>query len=416
MGCNGTRISPTIAERHGRASRRWAFIAAVVSSLTCACGALAGAPLDSEAYALAAGDRITVTIGGQPDLSGEMTIDGAGNIILPLIGPIRVEDLTVLSCQQLIHDRIADGFLTQPVVSVKISELRPLYVLGDVRAPGAYPFRYGNTAKSAVALAGGFGAAGPLRSSAISDLLAANERIRQLAFEHSALLIRQARLEAQRSGSEMSIPAELPPGKEFTKLIINEKATLESRISLLKTQIGLLEDQKPRLQKETDAINAQIVTAKSRLEFVRNEAKRSAQLVQQGLSVRTPEVQLRLAETNEETNIWRLAAQVSRLQMDIGDLDIKIQEAKASFSKEVLADLQKVWDRLAEVNVTLPSARQVRDFKLQEAESAGEVEADRTFNITRTRRGQVVVVQGNENTPLEPGDVVDVKKGSLAGY
>jgi len=345
-----------------------------------------------------------------------MTIDGAGNIILPLIGPIRVEDLTVLSCQQLIHDRIADGFLTQPVVSVKISELRPLYVLGDVRAPGAYPFRYGNTAKSAVALAGGFGAAGPLRSSAISDLLAANERIRQLAFEHSALLIRQARLEAQRSGSEMSIPAELPPGKEFTKLIINEKATLESRISLLKTQIGLLEDQKPRLQKETDAINAQIVTAKSRLEFVRNEAKRSAQLVQQGLSVRTPEVQLRLAETNEETNIWRLAAQVSRLQMDIGDLDIKIQEAKASFSKEVLADLQKVWDRLAEVNVTLPSARQVRDFKLQEAESAGEVEADRTFNITRTRRGQVVVVQGNENTPLEPGDVVDVKKGSLAGY
>jgi len=413
VGCNRARISATIADRHGCASRRWAFIVAIVSSLTCACAALAGAPPDSEAYALAAGDRITVTIGGQPELSGEMTIDGSGNIVLPLIGPIRVEDLTVLSCQQLIHDRIADGFLKQPIVSVRISELRPLYVLGDVRAPGAYPFRYGNTAKSAVALAGGFGAAGPLRSSAISEFLSANERVRQLAFEHSALLIRRARLEAQREGSEMSTPAELPPGEEFTKLIVNEKATLGSRTALLKTQIGLLEDQKPRLQKETDAINAQIATGKSRLEFVRNEAKRSAQLVQQGLGVRTPEVQLRLAETNEETNIWRLAAQASRLQMDIGDLDIKIQEAKASFAKEALADLQKVRERLAEVNVTLPSARQFRDFKLHQAESAGEVEADRSFDIARARRGQVVVFQGTENTRLEPGDVVDVKKKAL---
>jgi polysaccharide export outer membrane protein len=267
-----------------------------------------------------------------------------------------------------------------------------------------------------VALAGGFGAAGPLRGSAFSEFLSADERVRQLAFEHSALLIYRARLEAQRDRSEISTPAELPPGEEFTQFIANEKATLGSRTALLKTQIDLLENQKPRLQEETSATKGEIATAKSRLEFVRNEARRSAQLVQQGLGVHTLEIQLKLAETNEETNIWRLMARLSRLQMDIGDLDIKIQETKAAFEKEALAELQKVRERLAELNVTLPAARQFRDFKLQRAESAGEVEADRSFNITRARRGQVVVFQGTETTRLEPGDVVDVKKAPSISY
>src|SRR5260370_36545100 len=94
---------------------------------------------------------------GQADLSGDILVDGAGNILLPFIGPIEVKGLSVHECQELIHDQLANGILKQPSVSVRLNELRPLYVLGDVRVSGVYPFRYGSTVKSAVAAAGGSG-------------------------------------------------------------------------------------------------------------------------------------------------------------------------------------------------------------------------------------------------------------------
>ena len=167
--------------------------------------------------------------------------------------------------------------------------------------------------------------------------------------------------------------------------------------------------EKPRLQKEIDAINAQLATVKNRLEFVKMETSRSAQLVKQGIGVHASEAQLKLQEANEESNIWSLAAQLSRLQMNIGELDIKIEEAEAAFNKQTLAELQNVHQRLAELNVTLPAAREIRDFKLQQAENAAGIEAARSINITRSRHGQVLVLHASETTLLEPGDVVDIR-------
>lgn len=129
---------------------------------------LSAEEVNNRAYRLAPGDRVTVTVFGQPDLSGDVLIDDAGTISIPLAAPIEVKDLTVSECQKRIGERLlADGILRTPSVGVRIAELRPLYVMGDVRLPGAYPFRYGSTTQSAVALAGGFGPGEVLRHTAI---------------------------------------------------------------------------------------------------------------------------------------------------------------------------------------------------------------------------------------------------------
>jgi len=410
LGC--TPIFTAARSCRAGARLRGAFTMALAGTLIFASASLADSPQGSDAYSLARGDRITLTVLGQPELSGEMTVDDSGNIMLPIVGPIQIEDLTVLGCQQLIRDRLADGFLKEPVVSVRISEPRPLYVLGNVRAPGAYPFRYGSTVQSAVALAGGFGTAGTLQSAAVSEFLSADERVRQLTFEQTALRIREARLEAQRDGKETFSLADLPPStneREAAELVSSEKATLASQTAILRVQIELLNGQKPRLQNEVDAISGQITTVKNRLEFVKNETSRSAQLVKQGIGVHASEVQMKLQEANEESNLWSLAAQLSRLQMNIGELDIKIEETKASFNRQTVAELQNLRQQSAELNVTLPSAREIRDFKLQQAENAAGIKGARSINITRSRHGQVVVFDASETTSLEPGDVVDIR-------
>src|SRR5262245_37134574 len=132
----------------------------------------AGAPMgDMRVYKLAPGDRITVTVFGQPDLSGDFLIDGAGNIHLPLVGAVEVSQTTIDACRRRLTERLADGLLNNPRVSVRVSEFRPIHVLGDVRVPGSYPFRFGLSALGAIALAGGAGMSEVRQRLATSEFL-----------------------------------------------------------------------------------------------------------------------------------------------------------------------------------------------------------------------------------------------------
>jgi polysaccharide export outer membrane protein len=350
---------------------------------------------------------------GHAELSGDILIDGTGTILFPFVGPIEVKDLTILECQKLIHDRLADGILNHPSVNVRISELRPLYVLGDVRTPGAYPYRYGSTVKSAVAAAGGFGVFEPLQNTAVSEFLLADERVRQLTLQKRALLVRRARIEAQRDGLDtFSPPTPSDPTEEagVAEIAAIEKETFDSQAAMLQNQLNLLRSQKPRVQNEIDALAGQIATTKKYLAQIKQNSDQYSRLVKQGLGLTNTEMQLRLTEATQENEIWRLTAQVSRLQMDIGDLDLKINDTEAAFKRQVVAELRDVHDRLRELDVTLPSAREVREVRLQRTGGLVGAETARSISVTRTRNDEAKMLEATEMTALEPGDVIEVKK------
>ena len=374
--------------------------------------ALSAEGVDSHAYRLAPGDRITVTVFGQPELSGDVLIDDAGTIAIPLTDPIKVKDLTLLECQKRIGDRLADGILRKPSVSVRIAELRPLYVLGDVRLPGAYPFRYSSTAQSAVALAGGFGPGELLRNTAISEYLLAEERVGQLTLQQRTLLVRKARLEAQRDGQDRFSPptfADAAEDKDTIEIVANEKDIFSTEAAILRDQIDLLRSQKPHLQEQIDANTEQGNAGKKQLDLIRQQIDRYEKLVKQGLGTQNNDFQFRVLEANQEASIWRLLSDVSRLQMQSGDLDFKIQEIEAAFKRLVATGLQETRDRLNELEVTLPAAVKIRDVKLRYAGGAAAQGGKHLISITRTRNGHAVVLDANETTPVEPGDVIDVQ-------
>jgi polysaccharide biosynthesis/export protein len=402
-----------LIHRRGSSLHHCIRAAALVSALVFSFPLLADSAGDSGSYKLAPGDRITVVVFGQPELSGDMLVDGAGAIVVPFVGPIEVKNLTTLECQTLVRDRLADGILQQPSVSVRISELRPLHVLGDVRTPGAYPFRYGSTVQSAVAVAGGFGPPPLVQSAALSEFLVADERVRQLTFQKQALLLRQARLEAQRDGMKTFSPP-APQGTiqgiDLAGIVANETNTFETQAAILQNQVDLLRSQKPRIEKEIEALSGQIAAANKQLSLVRERADQYSRLMKQGLGLANSVLQLNLAEASHESELWRLTAQVSRLQMDAGELDLKIYEAEAISKRQLVAELRDARERLKELDVTLPSAREIREVKLQQAGDSAGAEAARFISITRVRNGQTNVFQATESTPLEPGDIIDVKK------
>jgi len=113
-------------------------------------------PQASEPYTLDSGDKLRVTVFGQPDLSGEFAVDGSGMIAIPLIPPVKAGGLTTTELQASIAEALSRTLLRDPNVSVEVTEFRPFYILGEVTKAGQYPFVNGMTVQSAVAIAGGF--------------------------------------------------------------------------------------------------------------------------------------------------------------------------------------------------------------------------------------------------------------------
>jgi polysaccharide export outer membrane protein len=110
----------------------------------------------SAPYLLASGDRVRVIVFGQDNLSNSFSIDGAGNISMPLIGLVKAQGRTTADLERALEQRLRNGFLREPRVSIEVEAYRPFFVLGEVTTAGQYPFINGMTVQNAVAVAGGF--------------------------------------------------------------------------------------------------------------------------------------------------------------------------------------------------------------------------------------------------------------------
>jgi polysaccharide biosynthesis/export protein len=121
--------------------------------------AYAAAPMpvrSDAAYRLDAGDRLRVVVYGQEGLTNTYAIDAGGSITLPLISPVPARGRAPAGLAAEITGRLRRGYIREPSVAVEIEAYRPFFILGEVAAPGQYPYVPNMSVESAVAIAGGF--------------------------------------------------------------------------------------------------------------------------------------------------------------------------------------------------------------------------------------------------------------------
>ena len=109
-----------------------------------------------EPYRLDAGDRLRIVVYGQEGLTNTYVVDAGGSITMPLIGAVRARGLTPNGLAAAITARLKNGYLREPHVAAEVEGYRPFFILGEVAAPGQYPYVPNMTVESAVAIAGGF--------------------------------------------------------------------------------------------------------------------------------------------------------------------------------------------------------------------------------------------------------------------
>jgi polysaccharide export outer membrane protein len=108
------------------------------------------------AYHLDAGDKLRVVVYGQEGLTNTYAIDAGGSITMPLIGSVPARGRTPAGLAGEIAAKLRGGFIRDPSVAVEVESYRPFFILGEVAAPGQYPYVPNMTVETAVAIAGGF--------------------------------------------------------------------------------------------------------------------------------------------------------------------------------------------------------------------------------------------------------------------
>lgn len=106
-------------------------------------------------YILGPGDKISIKVYGQEDLSVESLLGNSGEINYPFLGEIKLAGLTVKQVERLVSDGLKGDYLVNPNVYAQVVEHRPFYIHGEVEEPGAYAYNPGMTINQAIALAGG---------------------------------------------------------------------------------------------------------------------------------------------------------------------------------------------------------------------------------------------------------------------
>lgn len=108
-----------------------------------------------QGYTFGPGDAIKISVYQEPDLSVTAEISQQGYIDMPLLGSIKMTGHTQQSAKEYLEQRLKDGYLVAPSVSITVDSYRPFFIYGEVRNPGSFDYQPDITLEQAIALSGG---------------------------------------------------------------------------------------------------------------------------------------------------------------------------------------------------------------------------------------------------------------------
>ena len=108
-------------------------------------------------YRIAAGDTLDIVVWGEDKVSGPAQVRPDGMISVALVGDLPAAGQTPEQLASTISDALT-RYIDKPNVVVRVAATgsRHFFVMGQVRAPGMYELRAGETLIQALAVAGGF--------------------------------------------------------------------------------------------------------------------------------------------------------------------------------------------------------------------------------------------------------------------
>ncbi|MCR8491514.1 polysaccharide biosynthesis/export family protein [Ochrobactrum sp. WV_118_8] len=379
-------------------------------------GGTFGALADGQAYRVGANDVLQVTVYGQPSLTGLYPVDVDGNIGYPVVGNISVTGLTTNE----ISEKIA-GSLSQHIpgltVTATINQYAPVFVVGDVKAPGKYQFRPGMVVLELMALGGGAGKAESPALTAGMQLISAQQEYVDLQMQITAMAIRRARFEAELNGTDFTytLPDQAAANKETValtqKMLDGEKTVFNVRRSNLAAERRALEAQAASYGDEIQTLQQSIKLHDTEIGLLQENVDSSKSLVDRGLAAKSNlrDMERDLSATRRAA--LELASFLARARQNQLAMEQRIANLEEIRKSEAATNLQDIDLNIARMerrsNTQLQAMAEI-------AKSSGNISAATlrqklVFSISRIVNGSFQDIVANESTEIKPGDILRVE-------
>ncbi len=112
----------------------------------------------SEEYLVGPGDVLSISVYDNDDLKTKVRVSSDGTIVMPLLGQVKVNRMSVSAIAEKITHLLANGYIVNPQVNVFVDEFRSkkVVILGNVRSPGLIELNGPTSFLELVSKAGGF--------------------------------------------------------------------------------------------------------------------------------------------------------------------------------------------------------------------------------------------------------------------
>ncbi|SKA32995.1 polysaccharide biosynthesis/export family protein [Consotaella salsifontis] len=407
-----------ILQRGGVGSRSLPRTLVAAAIVIAALALSTASALAQSEYRLAIGDIVEFDFLDDDQPPQRLTIADDGRVQLPLIGGTKIADLTQSEALASIRQAYIDRkLLVDPKVNLAIAEFRPVFVLGDVRAPGSFPFRPLLTVEQAVALAGGPSTLIGDEQSRILQRTALRSSIEAIDADLARAAVRSAGARAQIDSlphiadediperiANLVSPRFLDEIKEIQEKIIavdseafqSEKASLETSVSQAEQEIALLNDL--------------ATNQKKAIQYFQDEVDRSQILKDRQLTAGSEVARREQSATEARSRLLQIYYQIAQANRNLGDFRRQISQASYNRKQQGWAEYQKQQTEIDK----LFAQRQSTEEQLvlltgwTEADAADRSDPDITYRIRRWQNGSYATVPATAFSVVSPGDAVAV--------
>jgi polysaccharide biosynthesis/export protein len=353
-------------------------------------------------------------------LNDDFSVSPEGTLSLPFVGVVKADGLNAAELSRRIAEQMKEkmGFVEAPSVSVEVAKFRPIYIVGDVHAPGEFPYRPGLTVLQTLALAGGFYRNNWSGRHFGRESISVSGELHLVKIELVQFLAQRARLEAElREDKEISFPADLVQHKSkvsVAQLLDNEELIFKTRLSAFDTEVKALQELRSFLKASIKSIEALVETQDRQLELARKEFKSISMLAKKGLATASRSLGLQRNLAQLEGDRLKVLNSQREAQQELSKTELAIIGLRNKRVKDITAELSQTQgkiDALAqryEMNEQLLMESAVGYSRARARRRNSKLQP--TYAIVRATAAGPEELLAYEDTTVRPGDTVKVSR------
>jgi polysaccharide export outer membrane protein len=363
---------------------------------------------------IGSGDLLQVRVFGDASgmLSGPFRVRSDGAIDFPVLGRIVLGGKSIDEASKLLTASLSEQNIDASAY-VQISEYAPVFVIGDVGRPGAFPFRPGLTIFDVVAETGGLPTSGDFRNQ-----LAAAERERaDLEFLEFSLSVQRARLRAEILEQEFDVSQFSGRDTEDEKSIIaTQKSIYDAHKQGLIALKQSLQAQQDTYVQEAESLQQSISLHNQEVSDLEDQVRAQRVLAEKGLVT-----QSKVLEMNRQLSVTRREALEFRTALFRAEQNKlltlqKIVEAKPTADMLNLDLLTKIDSDFSRTRLSLLAVKtSLSNLKGGDSGPRTSLGRQALYTVIRTTSPAGRTEQAaTEMSTLERGDIVRVELPSAA--